>query len=131
MAIPGGYRGDMDRLDVSRLRGPLLNEYYGSALQKADVMAIAEEIYHRHVEKIPSRTGNLRSTAHVTAHRSTEHPDRRWEAEYSIGGERAPYIVPLEDEHHYLDQVLTEMGFHVGDIVAGPTGIVADKRPRE
>lgn len=133
MAIPGGYRGDMDRLDVSQLRGPLLNDYYGSALQKADVMVIAEEIKRRHLAKIPTDTGNLRSTAKVSAHRSTEHPDRRWEAEYSIGGPRADYIVPLEDEHHWLDQTLREMGFYTGDIVSGPTGTIPaeEKRPAD
>jgi hypothetical protein len=120
VAIPKGYH--VDRLDVSTLRGPLLDSYYGSALQRADVMAIAEEIKRRHLAKLPSDTGNLKSTARVSAHRSKEHRDRRYEAEYSIGGPRADYIVPLEDEHHWLDETLREMGFYTGDIVSGPTG---------
>lgn len=73
---------------------------------------------------MPSDTGKLKATAKVTFHRSTEHRDRRWEAEYSVGGPRADYIVPLEDEHHYLDAVLREMGFYTGDIVNGPTGTI-------
>jgi len=122
MAIP--QSSHVDRLDVSTLRGPLLDDYYGSALQRRDVMAVAEEIMRRHIAKLPVKTGNLVSTARVTAHRSKEHRDRRYEAEYSIGGPRADYIVPLEDEHHYLDQVLREMGFFTGDIVDGPTGTI-------
>ena len=131
MVIPKGVH--VDRLDVSTLRGPLLDDYYGSALQRRDVMAIAEEIRRRHLAILPSETGNLRSTARVTAHRSREHRDGRYEAEYSIGGPRADYIVPLEDEHHYLDRVLREMGFYTGDIVDGPTGRIpaAEKAPVE
>lgn len=129
MVIPKSVH--VDALDVSTLRGPLLDDYYGSALQRRDVMAVAEEIKRRHLAKLPSQTGNLKSTARVTAHRSKEHRDRRYEAEYSIGGPRADYIVPLEDEHHYLDSVLREMGFYTGDIVNGPTGRIpaSDKRP--
>lgn len=129
MAIPKSVY--QDRLDVSTLRGPLLDDYYGSALQRRDVMAVAEEIARRHLAKIPSDTGNLRSTARVTAHRSKGHRDRRYEAEYSIGGPRADYIVPLEDEHHWLDDTLREMGFYTGDVVHGPTGRISaeDKRP--
>lgn len=119
----------VDRLDISDLAGPLLNDYYGSAIQREDVIKIAEEIRKRHVAKLPRRTGNLDATAKVTTHRSSAHPDRRYEAEYSIGGPQAPYIVPLEDEHHYLDEVLREMGFYTGDIVHGPTGKVANNRP--
>ena len=126
-----GAAGDKDALQVGRLRGPLLDDYYGSELQKRDVMAIAEEIKRRHLAKLPSDTGNLRSTAQVRARRSA-HRDRRWEAEYSVGGPRADYIVPLEDEHHYLDSVLREMGFYTGDIVNGPTGKIPerDKAPQ-
>jgi hypothetical protein len=129
MVIPKSVH--VDTLDVSTLRGPLLDDYYGSALQRRDVMAVAEEIMRRHIAKLPSNTGNLRSTARVTAHRSKEHRDRRYEAEYSVGGPRADYIVPLEDEHHYLDSVLREMGFYTGDIVDGPTGTIRaeDKAP--
>jgi hypothetical protein len=127
-----GAAGDKDRLDVSTLRGPLLDEYYGSSVQRQDVLRIAEEIRRRHVAKLPSDTGNLKSTARVTARRSREHRDRRYEAEYSIGGARADYIVPLEDEHHWLDETLREMGFYTGDIVHGPTGNIplADKAPQ-
>lgn len=131
MVIPKASH--IDSLEVGRLRGPLLDDYYGSAIQRQDVMQVAEEIKRRHLAKLPSQTGNLRSTARVTAHRSREHRDRRYEAEYSIGGPRAPYIVPLEDEHHYLDQVLREMGFYTGDIVSGPTGTIPaeEKRPAD
>lgn len=122
MAIPKAAH--VDNLDVSTLRGPLLDDYYGSAIQREDVMAVAREIQRRHMAKLPTDTGNLRSTARVTAHRSKEHRDRRYEAEYSIGGARASYIVPLEDEHHYLDETLREMGFYTGDIVHGPTGTI-------
>jgi len=129
MVIPANRH--IDNLDLSQLKAPLLNDYYGSALQREDVRQVAEEIMRRHVAKLPVRTGNLRSTARVTTRRSTGHRDGRWEAEYSVGGPRADYIVPLEDEHHYLDQVLREMGFNGGDIVNGPTGRVAaaDKAP--
>lgn len=127
-----GGAGDKDALEVGRLRGPLLDDYYGSEIQKRDVMAIAEEIKRRHLAKLPSETGNLRSTAQVRARRSPGHRDRRWDAEYSIGGPRADYIVPLEDEHHYLDATLREMGFYTGDIVSGPTGKIAarDRAPQ-
>lgn len=129
MAIPKST--NIDHLEVSKLHGPLLDAYFGSAIQREDVMVVAEEIMRRHLAKIPSRTGNLRSTAKVTARRSAGFRDRRYEAEYSIGGPRADYIVPLEDEHHWLDQVLRDMGFNTGDVVAGPTGRIpaAQKRP--
>lgn len=112
-----------DNLEIGQLRGPLLNEFYRGAFLRSVVMGIAQGIMHRHLDKLPSDTGNLRSTARVTAHRSVVHEDRRWEAEYSIGGPRAPYILPLEDEHHYLAATLREMGFNTGDIVNGPTGV--------
>lgn len=112
-----------DRLETGRLRGPLLDDFYKSGFLREQMLAIAREVMHRHLDKLPSDTGNLRSTARVTAHRSSVHKDRRWEAEYSIGGPRAPYILPLEDEHHYLAETLREMGYGTGDVVNGPTGV--------
>jgi hypothetical protein len=129
MVIPANRH--IDNLDLSQLKAPLLNDYYGSSIQREDVAKIANEIMRRHLAKLPTDTGNLRSTARVVTRRSTGYQDGRWEAEYSVGGPRADYIVPLEDEHHYLDQVLREMGFRTGDIVAGPKGKVAaiDREP--
>lgn len=129
MVIPANRH--IDNLDLSQLKAPLLNDYYGSAIQREDVAKIANEIMRRHLAKLPSETGNLKSTARVATRRSAGYRDGRWEAEYSVGGPRADYIVPLEDEHHYLDQVLREMGFRTGDIVNGPTGRIpaSEKSP--
>lgn len=113
----------VDRLEIGQLRGPLLDDFYKSGFLRGEVLAIAQEIMRRHLAKLPSDTGNLRSTARVTSHRSSVHPDRRWEAEYSIGGPRADYILPLEEEHHYLAETLREMGYGTGDVVHGPTGV--------
>lgn len=123
MAIPKAVH--VDFLDVSTLRGPLLDSYYGSAIQKEDVGVIAREIMRRYLAKVPRDTGNLAFTAKVTYHRAKGHTDKRWESEFSVGGPRAPYVVPLEDEKHYLSDVLREMGFNVGDRVDGPQGRVA------
>jgi hypothetical protein len=111
-----------DRLITGDLRSPMLDEFFASTQLRAEVLAIAEEIKRRHLALLPSETGNLRGTAHVKARRSTDHPDRRWEAEYEIGGPRADYILPLEEKGHYLQRALREMGFNTGDSVAGPIG---------
>lgn len=117
--------GQIDNLGLSRLGEPLLNDYYGSAVQREDVLKIAREIMQRHLAKLPSDTGKLKSTARITTPRVRHKYDSRFEAVYTIGGGRADYIVPLEAEHHYLDEVLREMGFYTGDVAHGPTGKVA------
>jgi len=126
MAIPGRYQtgnaGHQDFLLTGQLRGPLLDDYYGSLNQKADVLAIAEEIKRRYLAKVPRDSGNLASTAHVSAHRSKDNPDRRWEAEFEVGGPRAPYVLEIEADQHILNNVLREMGYRTGDMVSGPTG---------
>lgn len=117
--------GQIDNLGLSSLGPPLLSEYFGSAVQREDVLKIAREIMQRHLAKLPSDTGKLKSTARITTPRVRHPYDSRYEAVYTIGGGRADYIVPLEAEHHYLDEVLREMGFYTGDVAHGPTGKVA------
>ncbi len=57
----------IDRLITGTLRYPLLNSYYGSAEQKADVTVIAAEIKRRYLAKLSSHrvTGNLARTARI------------------------------------------------------------------
>lgn len=130
MAIPKGMH--VDRLDVHDLAGPLLDDYYGSPIQRQDVIAVAKEIMRRHLALLPTDTGNLKQHAKITTPRSPDHSDRRFEAVYSIGGAGADYILPLEDKHHYLDEALRGMGWNTGDYVAGPTGKVpkSESRPQ-
>lgn len=120
----------VDKLITGTLKPPMLDEFMGSTQLRAEVVAIAEQVKHAHLALLPSETGNLRSTARVTAHRSTTHPDRRWEAEYSIGGGRADYILPLEQEGHYLERALRSLGYSTGDAVSGPTGRVPTEAKR-
>ena len=132
MAAPRS--GDVqDFLVVRNLRGPLLDDYYGSPIQKEDVLEIAREVSRRYLAKVPRETGNLASTARVSAHRSRVHRDRRWEAEFSVGGPRAPYVVAVEEGQHILARVLAEMGFFTGDVVTGPGGRipVEHRAPRQ
>lgn len=127
MAIP--QSSHVDLLDVHDLAGPLLDDYYGSPIQRQDVIAIAKEIMRRHLALLPSDTGNLKRHAKIRTPRSA-HRDRRFEAIYEIGGAGADYILPLEDKHHYLDQALRDMGWNTGDYVAGPTGRVPKSQSR-
>lgn len=125
MAIPTNRH--IDPLSTRNLRGPLLNEYYGSAQQRQDVMAIAEEIKRRYLAALGKHndTGNLARSAKVTAHRSAGHQDRRYEAEFSVGGGRVDYADDIEREYHLLANVLREMGYNTGDRVDGPQGKIA------
>lgn len=104
---------DLDKLILGTLRSPMLNELMRSMQMRAEVLAVANEIKARHTAKVPTHTGKLKSTAQVTSHRSTIFRDRRWEAEYSIGGPAAPYILPLEEELHMLADTLAEMGYRI------------------
>jgi hypothetical protein len=67
------------------------------------------------VAKFPKETGRAVSTAKVTYHRRRTVYDNRWEAEFSAGGARAPYVVDVEAEQHILAQVLRDMGYNTGD----------------
>lgn len=115
----------IDNLSTRNLRSPILNEYFGSAIQKGDVGAIAQEVMRRYLAKLSKHndTGRLASTAKVTYHRVPGFADKRWEAEFSVGGGRVDYADDLEREYHLLSSVLREMGYNKGDGGGGgPTG---------
>lgn len=109
----------IDPLLVSQLRAPMLTELLNSPHMKAEMGAVAnqiKELYLAKYQAVARQTGNLGSTAKVTYHRNTHAHDRRWEAEFSVGGPKAPYAVQLEEEHHLLAQALRDLGYPVGDI---------------
>lgn len=114
---------DVDPLILGTLRSPMLTELMNSQLMKAELGAVAHEVMRRWVAKFPKETGRAASTAKVTYHRRRTVYDNRWEAEFSAGGPRAPYVVDVEAEQHILAQVLRDMGYNVGDIrrVAPPS----------
>lgn len=111
---------DIDTLIVSNLHRPMLNELMVSALMRAEMGSVANEIKRRWVAKFPKETGNAASTAAVTYHRSHMR-DRRWEAEFSAGGPKAPYVPEIEAEQGILASVLAEMGYFQHGNVLGPT----------
>lgn len=121
---------DIDPLELDDLRPPLLTELMKSMLMKAELAAVANEIKHRYLAKYNAQarfTGNLGSTAKV---KSRKYPGRygwRWEADFEVGGPKAPYVVEVEAEHHLLAQVLRDLGYFTGDMrVVGPP----NPRPR-
>jgi hypothetical protein len=121
----------IDRLLLSQLRSPMLNEAMRSSAMRDEVLDIAEEIKTRWQAKIPKDSGNLRSTATTRAFRSPEYEDRRWVAEFSAGGPRAPYAPMVEAETHALAEVLRDMGYGGsvgGTDRSGPTGRVAPEQ---
>lgn len=119
-----------DRLITGTLRTPMLDDYMKSTQLRAELLERGNEIKHAHLALLPSETGHLRSTARVSAHRSNEHPDRRWVVDYTIGGPGAGYILPLEEEGHYLQRALRNLGYRTGDVVSGPTGKVSAEAKR-
>lgn len=120
-------------IGVTHIRAPILDAVMRDNAMRAEMLTVANEIKARYVAKVPKETGNLASTAKTSAHRSKIFRDRRWEAEFSVGGARAPYAVAVEEEHHVLGEVLREMGFgntmFGSDIrhVAAPKKTVAPK----
>ncbi len=116
-----------DPLEVRNLRTGILDPYMGSQQQRADVVALAEEVRRRYVAKVPKDSGNLASTARVVAKRSPDHVDRRYSADFEVGGPRADYAAALEAREHILAQVLRDMGYAIGDLASGPRGFI----PRE
>jgi hypothetical protein len=107
--------GDIDTLITRSLRAPMLTELLNGQGMKAELGAVAHEIMRRWVAKFPKESGNAVSTAKVTYHRRKTKYDNRWEAEFSAGGRRAPYVAIVEAEEHILAQVLRDMGFNTGD----------------
>jgi len=107
--------GNIDTLITRSLRAPMLTELLNGQGMKAELGAVAHEIMRRWVAKFPKESGNAVSTAKVTYHRRKTKYDNRWEAEFSAGGRRAPYVAIVEAEEHILAQVLRDMGFNTGD----------------
>lgn len=116
----------IDPLLTSDLRSPMLTELMNSPGMKGEVGAVAHEVMRRylaHYDAVARQTGNLASTAKVTYHRHRTVHDNRWEAEFSVGGPRAPYAPELEAEYHLLAQALRDMGYASGDMrVVAPPG---------
>ena len=111
-----------------RLENPMLDDFYKSGELKAEVVAVAEEIKARYLTKLSAhnQTGNLARSAKVTTHRSKIHPDKRWEAEFSVGGGKLDYADDLEVKYGLLASVLNDMGYFQGDGGGqGPTGRVS------
>lgn len=107
----GQGKPDIDRLATGTLRYPMLNALMGSQVMKANMVAVASEIRRGWMSRVPRDTGRLASSAQVSAHRSTSFPDRRWEADLTIGGPDAPYARAVEEEVHALADTLAAMGY--------------------
>lgn len=106
--------GDVDRLDLSDLHGPILDEFMVSRQLYAEMLAIGNLIKAGYVSRVPEDTGDLRSTARVTMHRSRRYRDHRWEAEFSAGNSRVDYADDVEARDHPLGETLRAMGWDVG-----------------
>jgi hypothetical protein len=111
---------DVDKLILGTLRAPMLTQVLQSQEMKADLGAVANEVKSRYLSLYQAKarqSGNLGSTAKVTYHRRRTKYDNRWEAEFSVGGAKAPYVLEVEARDHILAETLRSMGFNVGDVV--------------
>lgn len=128
MAAPKSVES-RDLLDLSQLHAPLLTDYLKSETLKAEMVVRAEEIKKLWVQKVPVRTGNLRSTAAVRARRvmGGRPLTPRWMADFTAGGPKAPYAEESEAEDHTLAEVLQELGYQVNLHGGGGGGIAANQ----
>lgn len=103
---------DEDRLELD-LHAPLLDDFMRSRELYTDLQAIGQQILTGYVTRAPRDTGDLRSTAKVTMHRSTTYRDRRWEVEFSVGNSRVDYADDVEARDHPLGETLRALGWDV------------------
>lgn len=103
---------DEDYLELY-LRDPMLDEFMRSRELYAELNAIGYQILNGYAARVPRDTGDLRSTARVTMHRSTDFRDRRWEAEFAVGNSRVDYADDVEARDHPLGETLRALGWDV------------------
>lgn len=106
-------RRSVDKLDLSDLEPPMLDDLMKSPQMYAEMQAVARQIMTGYVSRVPHDSGALRATARVTMHRSTRYKDRRWEAEFSVGNSKVDYAAAVEERDHPLGETLRAMGWDV------------------
>lgn len=110
----------IDPLNVRNVKWGILDPWMGSMYQRGVVMALAEDVRRRYLSFVPVESGELASSARVSAVRS-RNVDRRWYADFEV---TADHAAAVEERDHPLAQALRSMGWAVGDIVNGPAGFV-------
>ncbi|AEJ95325.1 hypothetical protein SEA_LITTLELAF_43 [Mycobacterium phage LittleLaf] len=103
--------GDIDRLDLSDLHGPLLDDFMKSRQLYIELRAVAEEIRKGYIARVPRDTHALANSAKVTMHKSTTFRDRRWEADLTIGNAKVDYAAAVEEESQPLGETIRAMGY--------------------